>query len=416
MKRYFKKIILIFMVIVLLTPNFAKVVLAADDDEAKSKRSNFSDVIDSYSKDSYGALADEGKADIKESSDDQSGELPIRTQTTLAPVDMSLPSAANVVCSILNLILRTVQGIVTIIFVDREDDSSTMSFFTIYDLLAGKYAIFNANFMDFEPVASSSPGISITYVFNSGKEVNNAFKSVVSQWFQIIKNISYILALCVLIYVGIRMAISTVAAEQAKYKKMLIDWLAGMVVIIIMPYIISIASFVSDALINIFSSFLETNDNFENVMVEEIAFKLPNDIGWSALIITLEYLALVAIQIRFALMYIKRFLALGFLIIIGPIVTVTYAIDSIGDGKAQAFNNWLKELLRNLFVQPLHLIIYLVFLGSAGEIFENFHLLGIIFLLSLTRIEKILLKLFSMSGSLTVGTLQDQKISSKGIL
>ena len=41
--------------------------------------------------------------------------------------------------------------------------------------------------------------------------------------------------------------------------------------------------------------------------------------------------------------------------------TVTYSIDKAGDGKAQAFGNWLSEFVMNVLVQPLHAIIYLVF-------------------------------------------------------
>ena len=417
MRRYLKKMILILMISTIVLPSFMRVVLAAEEEkeEPKSNRSTFSDVIDSYSADSYGALANEGKADIKESSEDQSEDLATRTQTTLKPVTMASPSTAFLVCSFFNILIAAAQGIMSIVFVDHYDDAGG-ALFTIYDLLSGQYAIFDANFMEFEAPSDGFWIVNSSAVFNSGKEVNNIFKTVVSQWFQIIKNISYIIGLCVLIYVGIRMAMSTVASEQAKYKKMLIDWGAGIVVIIVMPYIISIASYVSDALIDIFGEFLQSNDNFEKTILTEVILKIPLQTGWSAFIITIEYFILVAVQIRFALLYMKRFLALGFLILIGPIVSVTYAIDSIGDGKAQAFQKWFSELLKNLFIQPLHLIIYLVFLASAGELFVKYHLLGIIFLLLLTRIEKVLLKLFSMGGAVTLETLQDQKLKSKGIL
>ena len=44
----------------------------------------------------------------------------------------------------------------------------------------------------------------------------------------------------------------------------------------------------------------------------------------------------------------KRSIKMAFLTLMAPLVTLTYAIDKMGDGKAQAFNSWLKELLENI--------------------------------------------------------------------
>ena len=56
-----------------------------------------------------------------------------------------------------------------------------------------------------------------------------------------------------------------------------------------------------------------------------------------------------------------------FLTIIAPLVALTYPIDKMNDGKAQAFNAWFKEYIFNLLIQPMHLIIYTVLVGSAME-------------------------------------------------
>ena len=58
-------------------------------------------------------------------------------------------------------------------------------------------------------------------------------------------------------------------------------------------------------------------------------------------------------------------ITLGFLIVIAPLVTVTYSIDKMGDGKSQALNAWMREFVYNILIQPFHCIAYLA-LGSAG--------------------------------------------------
>lgn len=79
-------------------------------------------------------------------------------------------------------------------------------------------------------------------------------------------------------------------------------------------------------------------------------------------------------------MYFKRFLSVGFLIIISPLITITYSIDKAGDGKAQAFGTWLREMVFNIFIQIIHAVIYIVFIFSAAEIAKQIPLLGILFL------------------------------------
>ena len=62
---------------------------------------------------------------------------------------------------------------------------------------------------------------------------------------------------------------------------------------------------------------------------------------------------------------------MAFLTIIAPLVAMTYPIDKITDGKAQAFNMWLKEYIYNALIQPFHLIIYTVMVGTAMDLVER---------------------------------------------
>ena len=58
----------------------------------------------------------------------------------------------------------------------------------------------------------------------------------------------------------------------------------------------------------------------------------------------------------------KKKKCIVFLILVAPITAITYPIDKISDGKAQAFNMWLQEFLYEVIIQPFHLLIYVVFL------------------------------------------------------
>ena len=60
----------------------------------------------------------------------------------------------------------------------------------------------------------------------------------IASWYYGIRNFAAIILLVVLIYVGIRMAISTVAEEEAKYKTMLKDWFVALALVFILHILI----------------------------------------------------------------------------------------------------------------------------------------------------------------------------------
>ena len=49
----------------------------------------------------------------------------------------------------------------------------------------------------------------------------NVMHDIIATWYRILRNIALIGLLCMLVYIGIRIMISSTAADQAKYKSML---------------------------------------------------------------------------------------------------------------------------------------------------------------------------------------------------
>ena len=94
---------------------------------------------------------------------------------------------------------------------------------TPFDIFFNKYVILDVNFFD----------------TTHDDEIVTAIRNNVAKWFYIMRLIASAVLLCVLIYVGIRMAISTVAEEKAKYKKMLFDWACSLALIYVLQYILS---------------------------------------------------------------------------------------------------------------------------------------------------------------------------------
>ena len=89
---------------------------------------------------------------------------------------------------------------------------------------------------------------------------------------------------------------------------------------------------------------------------------------------------------------------------------LTYPIDKVGDGKPQAFRNWVLEISVITFIQPIHLLIYMIMITSMGEIIVRNPLLGIIFLATLSHVEKMIKSVLKLEPNFGQG-LKDIKLS-----
>ena len=122
------------------------------------------------------------------------------------------------------------------------------------------------------------------------------------------------------------------------------------------------------------------------------------DLG-TRLIYLIFYIGLTILTVVFTWKYMKRAITMAFLTLMAPLVTLTYPIDKMGDGKAQAFNMWLKEYIFNALLQPFHLILYSIFLGGSMAIAVDNPLYAILFLAFISPAEKILRKFFKFNQS-----------------
>ncbi|MCI8832964.1 MAG: hypothetical protein HFJ19_02000 [Clostridia bacterium] len=110
-----------------------------------------------------------------------------------------------------------------------------------------------------------------------------------------------------------------------------------------------------------------------------------NYIGWA-----LVYIMFVILTIAFVLLYGKRVFYMAALTMFAPIIGVRYPINRIGGSRAQTLNLWFKEYMGNLIMQPFHLFLYTIFVGSAMEAAINSPIYVIIALVGILVVEKLL--------------------------
>lgn len=297
------------------------------------------------------------------------------------------------------------------------------------------------------------------YLDSGGEEVKTSKQSasatlsqLISKWYYTIRNVAIVVLMVILVYVGIRMLLSSVASEKSKYKKILGDWVIAMCLVFVLHYIMIFAVNLNENIISIMKAVTEKNLYVHTIQLDDSTksdnlVNALNDAGmtdWfvdssgastdadnAAMIIiptnligqtrlraqqlngtteyigyALAYIVLVFYTIFFTFTYLKRVLMMAFLTVIAPFVAVTYPIDKISDGQAQAFNKWLKEYIFNLLIQPVHLLLYALLISMAFDLAGQNIIYSLVAIGFMIPAEKFVRSLFGFDKASTPGFLE----------
>ena len=321
---------------------------------------------------------------------------------TIVATESSAPATASAITHVLTFIPWIVSTLMTTVATtgnNRPGEYSTTpeDTLTVQSMVFDRIELLNANY----------------FAYNANTP-NYVIKESVKNWYSGVRTIAIIASIVILIYMGIRMAISSLASDKAKYKKMFFDWLTSFIMIFVLHIIIIFMSNLSTSI-----TYMLTENagalTLETKIMEYRMEEISTAVGWNSITQTIIYFVLVFYQARFFIMYVKRFFTIGFLIVISPLITVTYAIDRAGDNRSQVFQSWGKELAVNLFIQPLHAFLYMVFMFVAEEIAVVAPIFAIIFLMALSRGEKIVKTVFNLRGMSTIHSMSETlKLKKKG--
>ena len=368
------------------------------------------------------------------------------------------------------------------------------------------------------------------FTMAKSKNSANILRPVVSNIYKSLRNLVLIMMMVVLIYIGIRIVVSTAVTDQAKYKQWLVDWVVGICLLLIMQYIMSFLMNVNQTVLemlgdskgieyyislselgsgagysnwgdvkndynastgvkyfydkhldisagsasNVNSSGRYAFDDSDNTItlsnrkdwgdngkvfinarifkkedesdavvyrgniVEYVrsltsfggkyvktyantgAFVTFNDpdasgdsnnsgddddddddekSGFQFYGFALLYILLVAETCIFTYNYLKRVLKLAFYTMIAPLISFMYPIDKLGDGKAQAFNTWFKEYLFNVLIQPLHLLLYVVFVYAGEELAKESIVYSLVAYAYMIAAEKFFKQIFGFGNA-----------------
>lgn len=315
-------------------------------------------------------------------------------------------------------------------FIDPKDWSETLTDTEKQEIKDAQEVIDNEDSTD-EEKAEAEETIKKSQARNN-KSIAMILHDTIAKWYVALRNLAIVGMLIILLYVGIRIIVSSTASDKAKYKEFLKDWLIALCLLFTLHYImtftVTVVNSVTEAIAG--GNPGKGTNNIPVIVVEGDAeaakgatadsakFKFNTDImGYARFLIQYDdlgtkvlyfiiYMAMVIYTVMFTITYLKRSLTMAFLTMIAPLIALTYPIDKIGDGSAQGFNSWLKEYVYNALIQPFHLIIYTVFAGSAVvDLSAENPIYAIIVLAFISQSEKMLRKFFGFDKASSAGSL-----------
>ena len=404
------------------------------------------------------------------------GVITIQLAITVAAITLVLSIAG-----VQDVVFNTVKTISADMLTDKTIVLPTFTL-TPYEIFTSEEGVFSVNFFREEEEKK-----------NDDKNITLSLNQNIRDWYKTLRLIALVGMMSVLIYIGIRILLSSTGESKAKYKQMLWDWLVATFLIFTMQYIMIFANIMVDTLTDTLGTIkvetevikndtkekIKTHINKEGVEGYIIGVKQNEDGGpleidssttdlvkkaykqlvksdngnpqsefkkyfysdpnllnpagddegkanvlfWPAdnfatqarmnaqlirnpkgndtseyIGYAMVYVALTIYTVIFILVYIKRYIYMVFLTLISPLVALTYPIDKVKDGQAQAFNFWFKEYLYNLLLQPLHLILYMLLIGSAMRFAASDPLYVIVCLGFMVPAEKLLKAMFGFKG------------------
>lgn len=343
----------------------------------------------------------------------------------------------NIIEELINYTINKATGVETVV-VDKEESSeesseegstyspgteklytptatNTNNRLDVEDIIYNRVPFLDVNFLDvnldrYKKIEeaqrlSASEGEEIQVV--SEDSIVYSLRANIAKWYIVIRQICIIVLLLLLIYLGIRLAISTTGGDKAKYKGMLWAWLASFIVVFCIHYYMMIVIDINEVLVDIFAEVsenaIENSDNgtgsqsiYDTMRTRAYSLKLSE--GFPA---TIFYLVLIYFLVRFLFIYIKRYFTIMILALMGPIMAIKNCFDKISKGTSKSMSKWMYDFALNVFLQTIHAILYCMFMVIAFDLATDSvvgFVMSLIVLNFIFKAEKIFMNIFNFEG------------------
>ena len=224
-------------------------------------------------------------------------------------------------------------------------DFAIKYFFTLDKLFFGDFKFLDINIFNINTSKESN---------SKGNEANANLKKGVAVWTNATRGFAVAISLLLFILGAVMLMLNSARTDSkatsiASLKNFLTDTVKGLMIALMITVVLAMILFAHDMVISIFNAIrykmLESGAQSAEIIIYKNVLDLDiNGYGYSVSFIA--YLFMSAYHIKFLIIYINRLLTIGFLIVVAPIISVTYALDRIGDRKKPSSFKFLQRVCR----------------------------------------------------------------------
>ena len=330
---------------------------------------------------------------------------------------------------------------------------------TLDSIIFGRTEKLSINFWDGEDAEdtktqSLDPNVKLEEP--KSNSVKSVLYDVVNRWYSIFFGIAVLVYMIALLFIGVKVVLTSTGESKAKYKEVFQSWITGVIILCLFPYVMKYTVLLNNALLEMIGTDLDAaqgesgkltptpeisetqlesssasfgDENFitsikgapfvagpgarQDLMlyIRDLAGNLGK------LSLTFVYYVMLGELIVILFVYYKRVFMMAFLITIFPIIAMMYIVQKINASNSAAFTTWFKEYLILVLTQSFHAATYVVVVNAGITAYiesDNwlFMLLCVIFLF---QGEKILRTIFGMkSAANTIGDLATAGVAAIG--
>lgn len=299
-------------------------------------------------------------------------------------------------------------------------DSYSQYIVNVEKIIFNRVPILHANiFLEGDVADASSGNKEAKQMKANSNEVVEIIRNSIAKWYYVMRLIVIAFMLLLLLFIGIKMALSTIASEKALYKQMLIDWIAGMIIVFSMHYIMIFILNINDSIIEALQPLSKekqtmqetyqygdeakqkTGSEIETTLYESArtrAYSLKLTDGFTGMVI---YAVLVYYAWKFALIYFRRMINVVILTLLAPAVAASYAFNKVMTGKSKIFSTWFSEYIMNIIIQIVHVVVYVSFVSIAltlSLVSITGTILAFVLLNFMAKADKLIRQIFKLSG------------------
>lgn len=258
----------------------------------------------------------------------------------------------------------------------------------------------------------------------------NALKGPINTCYAVFMKIAIIGYIIILVYLGIQMLLnSTSADKKASAKKALTYWFTGVIILFFYPYVMKYVILLDDAFVQDIAkqrTYTATSTQLgkdgddlgmlqnpdEAVRYDGSSKDYMSQIGLLAqntlsLSVAFAYLILTWQLIMMLVYYYKRAFTVAFLMMVFPLVALTYVIDKLNDGKSQALSTWTREFVIDVVIQIFHAIVYIFVANTIYATIDSGNMDNILVMIAATFMfegENIMKQIFGGGKTISTGS------------